>query len=321
MSSYWWGIFKSKNEKLKIKNFIQSFEHIKNKEEYAKIFQNMPVSLETMTLLALNYTKSGDFDKSIAIYLNALEYVKTKEQKIELFVLLGKAYYLAGFLQRAKGIFLDAVKLQPRNIEALSYLVSIFEKLFEYDSALEAIDALKEMDKEIEDQKILLESKKMIFNKQNLPLDELTKKLFDFAKKNRVAQRIFIEYALKNQIPLEYKSIKDFDFGRLMDIVWYSNHASFPDELIQTNTLVEEVLSAKGVLDTKESSSIFELDVMIKLKGKKDDIDLSFEYICESCKSRFAIHFYTCPRCMHCGSATIEPTLIHNESHNYNFMV
>lgn len=319
-SSYWWGIFKSKNETQKIKNFIQSFEHIKNKEEYAKLLKDFPISLETMTLLAINYTKSGDFDKAIAIYLNAMEQVKAKEQKIYVFTLLGKTYFLAGFLQRSKNIFLDAIKLQPRNIEALRFLVAIFEKLHEFDSALEAIEALSEMGEDVAEQKILIESKRVISSKSKSSSEDVLNSLYKNSS-SLIAQRFYIEFAIREKLVLRYEDIKNFDFEKLMDLLWYQGKETFPKELLENNNFVKELYSAKNECDEAKSSSVFELDILIKLKGKKDDIDLNFEYVCSECKSSYAVHFNRCPKCMHCGISQIEPILAQRDLQNYKFLV
>ena len=74
--NYWWGVFKTKEERQSITQFIKRFEVATDDDGYKKILDEFKLSTESLGLLAHSYNKSGDFEKSISIYLLALKQVK-----------------------------------------------------------------------------------------------------------------------------------------------------------------------------------------------------------------------------------------------------
>jgi len=75
----------------------------------------------------------------------ALKRVKDKDKKQYLLSSLGKSYFVAGFLKRAEEVFLESLRLHPRNNKSLKYLSVVYEKLKEYDKALEVLSSLEEL--------------------------------------------------------------------------------------------------------------------------------------------------------------------------------
>ena len=69
--------------------------------------------------------------------------------------LLGKTYFKAGFLERAKKLFLIILKESPRSPDVLKYLLLIYEQLKLYSKALEVIEPLEELKVEVTAQKKL----------------------------------------------------------------------------------------------------------------------------------------------------------------------
>ena len=67
--NFWWGVFKSKEEKSSIERFIKRFEISKDEDEYKILLNDYTIPASSLALLAHAYQKSGDFEKSIAIYL------------------------------------------------------------------------------------------------------------------------------------------------------------------------------------------------------------------------------------------------------------
>ena len=109
--NYWWGVFKTKEERQSITQFIKRFEVATDDDGYKKILDEFKLSTESLGLLAHSYNKSGDFEKSISIYLLALKQVKNKDEKQYILTALGKTYFKAGFLRRSEEVFLEALKL------------------------------------------------------------------------------------------------------------------------------------------------------------------------------------------------------------------
>ena len=88
---------------------------------------------------------NSDFEKSLDIY-NELLKVDDGSNTIELMYLLGRTYFKAGFLERAKQIFLNILKNNPRTPEALKYLLLVYEYMRDYKSAFEVLEPLDELE-------------------------------------------------------------------------------------------------------------------------------------------------------------------------------
>lgn len=78
--NYWWGIFKSKEERHSIAQFIKRFEVTSDEDGYKKLLDEFAVPAESLGLLAYSYGKGGDYEKAIGIYLLALKRVKNREK-------------------------------------------------------------------------------------------------------------------------------------------------------------------------------------------------------------------------------------------------
>jgi len=301
--SYWWAIYKSKEEKNRIKKFVKKFESNKDILEYKFVVKNENLSLESIILIALLHEKKGDYQKAIDIYLLLLERVKNKEEKEQIFTMLGKLYFKAGFLHRSETTFLESLKSSPRNKEALKYLVVIYEKLKKYEKIPEILNALEELNVDVKKQREYIEALDIISSAKS---DYLTKKkkLKILADENETVQRVLFEFITRNEKKIKFKEIENFDFHKLVDIVWLLPKERMVTEGVKKNDSLFEILSARGLSDEAEKSEIFELDVLIKLRNLNyNKADLRFEYICKECKQVFPLFFYRCPNCYSFDSA------------------
>ena len=141
--SYAWGIFSSKEEKKKIEKFIRKFDSQSAiSEQHKQILLSPEVDSQSLSVLGMTFAKNGDFEKAISVYLIALSKVKDKNEKEFILNELGEVYFKAGFLKRADDIFLEALKLSPRNAVALRFLTMIDEKLKNYEEALYALNSI-----------------------------------------------------------------------------------------------------------------------------------------------------------------------------------
>ncbi|EEU7220866.1 hypothetical protein HEJ68_001846, partial [Campylobacter jejuni] len=67
-----------------------------------------------------------------------------------IFLSLAKVYFKAGFLERAKEVLLQALKLRPRNIQALKLLKIVYLKLRSYKENLELLECLFELNEDVQ---------------------------------------------------------------------------------------------------------------------------------------------------------------------------
>jgi len=306
--NYWWGVFKSKEERHSIDQFIKRFEITNDEDGYKKLLDEFAVPTESLGLLAHSYGKSGDYEKAIGIYLLALKRVKNRDEKQYILTELGKTYFKAGFLRRSADVFLEALRLYPRNRVALKYLTVSYEKLKEFDRSLEALDALEEMGADTASQKKYLKAQKVLsdeaatYTQKESTLRELAA---DFAP----AKRMLLEFWMESAKPIPWDEVAHYDPMEVMDLIWYMDPSIIESEAFE-NPIFLALLKAKGLNVPAVKDSIFELEVLgiLKDSGYKD-AGLSFEYMCQSCKQTFPVHFYRCPACHTLGSGKIEPII------------
>lgn len=318
--NYWWGTYKSKEEKQGIEQFIKKFEILTDEDEYKKLLKDYTIPIESLGLLAHSYTKSGDYEKAIGLYLVILERTKKREQKEYILAELGKTYFKAGFLRRSADIFLESLRLHPRNEESLKFLSVTYEKLKEYDKAIEVLDSLEELGAKVVNQRAYLKALSVIYDYK---LDDIKKqqKLASLCEKSPFLQRKLLEFSQLINKPLSLELIDSFEMKNLIDLLWYVDF-DFIDLRKSHNILIQEILAAKGLLDSFDSEfTYFEFEVLSKLnKAGFHKAILNFEYICDTCKNTFPMYFYRCPNCHSIAKAKINPILTkHSDEENISF--
>ena len=305
--NYWWSVYKDKNEESSIQKFIDKFQIDNERSEYKIIFEDKNLTLESIILLAKSYKNIGEYEKSIGIYLYALEKYKKRAQKQQILFLLGKVYLRAGFVERAREVFIESLKISPRHKESLKYLTITYDILKRYDKALEVLDALEELGVDTKKDKIYFQA--LYTSLKDTNSSEKEKLLFKYSTL-KSTQRLYIEFLLKNGFKFDFNKIKEFDFNNLFDILWRMDIALFDKDFAKKEPFLSDILSARGIFFKKEESSVFELDILKNLvnNGYKK-ADISFEYFCSNCKNSYPFYFSRCPNCHHIDSVKILPKL------------
>jgi len=319
-TSYWWGIFKSKEEESNVNKFMKKFNQYSGFNEYKEIIQRKDLPTESAVLMALTFEKSGEYEKTIEIYSAVLKSVNEPQKRKDILTLLGKTYYKAGFLQKSREVLLASLKIFPRNEEALTYLIVIYENLREYNKAIDVLNTLEEFGNEIKEKKLYFETLCIIHNK-TFKDEKKVKKLISLGVDKKIVQRKLFEFLKLNKLQLDSNILKDFDFRNLIDLVWDMRIDKFEEELIEKNSLLKEIFSAKGELYDTTSSDIFELNILIKLHLLKDtSANMGFRYTCRECKSVFPLYFYRCPKCQNISTAEVGTILI-GKNHEENSLI
>ena len=306
-ANYWWSVYKNKNEESNIQKFIDKFQIDGDKSEYKIIFEDKNLTLESIILLAKSYKSIGEYEKSIGIYLYALKKYNKRAQKQQILFLLGKVYLRAGFVERAREVFIESLKISPRHEESLKYLTITYDILKRYDKALEVLDALEELGVDIKKEKVYFQA--LFVSTKDINLNEKEKLLYKYSIL-KSTQRLYVEFLLKNGFDLNFKKIEKFDFKNLFDIFWRMDVALFDVEFAKNDTFLSDLLSARGLFFKEDESSIFELDVLKNLvKNGYNKAELSFGYFCSICKNSYPFYFSRCPNCHHIDSVKILPKL------------
>ncbi|WP_281951915.1 tetratricopeptide repeat protein [Nitrosophilus kaiyonis] len=293
--SYWWAYYKRKEQESEISKFFSKFEE--NADEEILNIQKTDTK-KAFLLLANAFEKSGDFEKAIAIYLNLSKLSKDSFEKEEILKRLGFIYFKIGFLEKSKEIFIKTLKFFPRDKESLKYLMVIYEKLQQYDKAIEILESLEELGIE----KYESEYIKALYLVKNSTSD--TDKLINIYNECNELVRVVFKYLFDYYPQIAWKNIKSKDLIYISDILWHLPFEKIDFKYVKKDQFLSELYSAKGYIDTKKSSKIFELNVLLNLKN--DIADLDFEYLCNECKSIFPISFTRCPNCLSPKSPTVE---------------
>ena len=308
-ANYWWGAYKTKEEKAGIEDFIKRFEIISDEGEFKTLLNDKTIPTESLVLLAHGYSKSGDFEKAIGLYLLGLDRTKKRKEKEYILSELGKTYFNAGFLRRSCDVFLDSLKIHPRNKESLKYLSVSYEKLKEYDRAIEVLDALEELGAQVTSQRDYLMALSIKYSyklNDKEKINELTKML----QKAPFLERMIFELWQITKTEVDLKLFEKFEHKKLLDLLWMVDTNWFDPSSCDA-PLIKQINSTKNTDNQNQLKfDYFELEVLSKLNEMDyKKASLSFEYICGECKNSFPIYSYRCPNCQTIGSAIIEPVI------------
>ncbi len=306
-SNYFWGRFRRKEEKKELDAFIGNFKLPNGKENYSELLKSHKQSIEPLKLLAPIYLKSGDYDESINIYLALLETITNKEERLLLMRSLGDAYHKAGFLHRARDIYLEAIKIKARSPELLQNLLVIYERLKEYANALQVIDSLEEYHGKPLKERGFMEAM-IIIEYASSTTEQKVEALATHLIRYPYTAHICLGYLFKHSPGTAWGLIHHCDETKLLDVFWSLKKENVDFSALKSN-LLQAIFAGKGWCDAPKEEVIFELTVLAKIDKQYDQVDLDFEYICDHCKQIFPLYFHRCPNCTSIDTTIIEPLI------------
>ena len=301
--SYWYNRFRTKEDYRHLDKFLRQFRSPPSQKELKVLITSGELSEKSWLLLAQSYFKNGDYEKSIEIYNEVLKVGDKKNYRDTMF-LLGRTYFKAGFLERAKQIFLEILKKNPRTPQALDYLLLVYEYMREYNLALEVLDSLGELDKDIRSDRAYLKSLS-ILNDVKTSAEIKAALLLEIYEKNHQLTYMLFEYLFRVSPKLAWQNFDSSKSELLTDILWHVDKKDLDFDIIAQNGYLRELYSARGDVELANTSSVFEFDVLINLKGKAR-ATLSFEYICDSCKQIYPFAFNRCSNCHEIDTSRVE---------------
>ncbi|WP_086280934.1 tetratricopeptide repeat protein [Campylobacter devanensis] len=303
--SYFWGVFSLKDQKNSIDKFVNKFQSQSNLDQkYQDMLIRLDIDSGSLNALAGIFARSGEFNKAIAIYLIALQKAITKSQKELIFLNLGKAYLKAGFMQRSIEVFLEAIKISPKNIDALSHLGLGFEKLRLHDKSLEVLDALQEQGVDVAQE--IAYTKALKLKNSQMEFEQKVAKMAKFANDFKLVSRMILELFIINGKDVNLINIKP-DLAHCLDILYLN------DGVLDGNEY-KELYSAKGLNNTQITD--FNLNLLKVARDNNLNATLSFNYICKECKGSYPLFFYRCNHCARLGSCAIIPNVIKESDEN-----
>ena len=291
---YFWRVFATKSQEKGLEGFIKKFDIA---DEHKDLLRASSLSLENLHFLAGIFTKSGEFEKAIQIYLIALEKVRDKDEQELIFYDLAEVYFKAGFLQRSVEVLLNALNLRPRNEKALKLLKIVYLRLKRYDEVLQTLDCLFELGFDISTEREFIEAlrvKNVAGNEsvgksnkndsENLPEIQ--------SQNNEFVKRFLVENGVEAHA----------EFALVIDLLYKSKKPVFLED-----SEYFELFCAMN-LTPKKQNYIFKnpkIQMLAILNESGFKTKLSFSYVCTHCKNQMPLFFYHCPICYEFGGCKI----------------
>ena len=312
VATYGWGVYRQQKEQGNLLKFLDKFDS----SECALDTTDMPFEphmFKPLTLLAKAFENAGEYPKAISIYLYLIKNVSDDLGKVELLERLGNTYLHAGFLERARSIYMDILRKYPRNTKVLYELGVVYEMMHKYDKAKEVIEPLELLKEDTYAFKNFLNFSQMV-NDKHASVEEKIESLKEIVKKEPKLYREVVSILLKLDTHAAWEIIDPKRMKEVLDILWFLPNSQLDLDIIAANTQLSTLYYAKGYIqnssDKIEPSGIFALDMLATAKQNGfEEGDLHFSYLCKKCKQSFPVSFKRCPSCMAMHSVEVEENI------------
>ncbi len=307
VATYGWGVYKQQKEQGSLLKFLDKFDSA----ECALDTSDMafePHLLKPLSLLAKAFENSGEYHKSISIYLYLIKHISQDQGKMELMERLANTYLHAGFLERSRSLYAEVLRKKPRNVAVLYELGVVYEMMHQYDKAKEVIEPLELLGEDTYNLKKFLELSQITSSKST-SIEEKLKKLQKILKDEPSLYRQVISVLLQLDTQIAWKNIDMERIRDILDIFWFLPNSQVDLDIITSNNALHTLYYAKGYLQKapKEKSGIFSLDMLATAReGGFEEGELLFSYLCKKCKQSFPVSFKRCPNCMAINSVEVE---------------
>ncbi|RRS32852.1 MAG: hypothetical protein P794_00230 [Epsilonproteobacteria bacterium (ex Lamellibrachia satsuma)] len=304
--TYAWGLYKQQKEQGHLLKFLEKFDS----SECALDTGDMPFEphmLKPLALLAKAFENSGEYHKSINIYLYLIKNISDNPTKQELLERLGNTYLHAGFLERARSIYTEVLRERPRNTQVLYELGVVYEMMHKYDKAKKVIEPLEMLGEDTYTLTKYLELSQ-IKEDEMIPAQDKVEKLIRLFKEEPKLYREIVSTMLQLDTKAAWQIIDPKRLKEVIDILWFLPNSQLDLDIITSNTQLSTLYYAKGYLQTPAlQSGIFSLDMLATAKQSGfEQGDLLFSYLCKKCKQSFPVSFKRCPNCMAINSVEVE---------------
>ena len=304
--TYGWGVYTQQKEEGRLLNFLEKFDSSECALNTADMSYE-PNMLKPLTLLAKAFENSGEYHKSINIYLYLIKHVSQDKGQFELMERLGNTYLHAGFLERSKSIYTEILRKRPRNIKVLYELGVVYETMQKYDKAKEVLEPLKMLGEETSSLEKFLDFSLLLAD-NTLPVDDKVLKLKELLNEEPDLYRQIVTSLLRLDTKSAWEIIDPARIKELIDILWFLPNSQLDLDIIRSNEPLKTLYYAKGyLLKATVKSGIFSLDMLATARQNGfEEGDLVFSYLCQKCKQSFPVSFNRCPHCMAINSVKVE---------------
>ncbi len=151
-----------------------------------------------------------------------------------------------------------------------------------------------------------------VINDPVLSYEKKSIELYEIFKENALVQRLVAQFYLQFNKEFFWKHSDEFDFKKLVDIMWYLNFDDIDFDKVSENNFLNEIYNAKGYLKTLNHSDDFVFDILMTLNNHEHKIPatIDFEFICTSCKHVHPIFDTRCPHCHNILTFNVKHNLV-----------
>ena len=305
--TYGWSLYIQQRKESQLMEFLERFDSTSCVLEGTDLPFDESMS-KPLLLLAKAFETSGEYHKTISIYLYLLKYTENSE----LLEQLGKIYLRAGFLERAESIFLEVLSRQPRDIPVLYQLGVVYELLQEYDKALETLEPLETLGEEVGMLRAFWKFEKLQHN-ETLSYEAKRDALLEMNQTEPRLYRLVTAAFFHLSSDIGWAQLQRHRLKENLDLLWYLPPSQLDFDIIRNDERLTKIYFARGditqidkrLLERSSESVAIDILVAARVAGEQRG-DLSFAYLCSKCKQSFPIAFRRCPNCLAINSAQIE---------------
>lgn len=318
---YIWEVYSKQKEHNSLLNFLEKFEssecNINTKDLIYEEHMLTPLST-----LAKAFEHNGEYQKAIEIYLYLIKNINEELPQLELMEHLGNTYFHAGFLERAKTIYLDILSKKPRSPNILYSLEIIYEMMHDFAKAKETLLPLKTMGEDTSSLEAFLELETLIADKK-ISKEDKSSKLVELYKLYPSLYRSIMEQIFRNDHAKAWNIFDENRIEDILDILWFLDNEKLDMNIINTYESLKVLYYIKGIEDTlSQTCGIFSLDMLaIAKKYGYDKGELYFSYICNNCRHTFPVSFKRCPNCKAINSIKVEEQIAKATTQNDNSLL
>lgn len=304
--TYGWGLHKQQKEEGNLLKFLEKFDT----SECALDTKEMlfePSMIKPLILLAKAFENSGEYHKSISIYVYLIKHISKDSDQLELMERLGNTYLHAGFLLRSMDIYIEILRKKPRNVKVLHELGIVYEIMHQYDKARDTLGPLKILGEETESLEKFLDFSELLANK-TLSTQTKIEKFRKLLEEAPSLYRQIVAVLLQLDTKSAWEIINPERIKELLDILWFLPNSQLDLDIIASSQQLKTLYYAKGYLqEPMIQSDIFSVDMLASAKQNGfEGGDLHFSYLCQKCKQSFPVSFKRCPSCMAINSVKVE---------------
>ena len=312
-----------KNKKIFANTFaklgINKNTNKKKIKSYTKLYKKRIISFEDILCVCDILIGQKKYNEAISLCSLSLKQTKKKKEQIELMSKIATLYLTNGFLKRSCDMFLEIISLKPNNIIALKKVFMLSIKLNNYSLARDALQSLKELQVDMQDEWALYKIKKLI--NSNKTLEKKTQKLIDFCTNNKNASRVVVSYLLQNNPKAFWENVDIFDLNPCIDLLLSTPIDDNNKDIINNNEFLSYIYYHKMQENTNQptpaNKEYFELNILNSLKHNQinkatttQKADVVFSFFCKKCKNTHYNNDFICDYCDSVFKSNISMKLI-----------